>query len=73
MHKTVAEYEKSDRSYAEVHQVFHNDVASVFRAGEAGLDHGEARLHEENEADADEYPEEVSLGQRGVYLGQVGR
>ncbi len=38
---------------AEVHQVLHQDVARVLRAGEAGFDHCEACLHPENERRAD--------------------
>ncbi len=34
---------------AEVHQVFHQDIAGVFGPGEAGLAHGEARLHEKDQ------------------------
>ena len=55
-HQAVAEQEEHHRSNAEVHQVFHNNVARVLGAGEAGLHHGEAALHEKHEDRTDQEP-----------------
>ena len=73
VHQSVAEDEKRDRTEAEVEQVFHDDVACVFCAGEARFDHREARLHKEDEADADKHPDKIAFGQVCVDVGQCRR
>ena len=56
-HQRIAEQRKDDRPDAEVHEVLHDDVAGVFCPGKAGLHHGEARLHPEDERRAYQKPE----------------
>ena len=46
-HDAEAENPEDRRAEREVHQVLHNDVAGILCSGEAGLNHCEARLHEE--------------------------
>ena len=41
---------------AEVHEVFHQDIAGVFGAGKAALHHGKARLHPEHQSGSDQEP-----------------
>ena len=55
-HQTVTEEDKDNGPDAEVHQILHDDVARVLRTGEAGLHHGKAALHEENQNRADKKP-----------------
>ncbi len=52
-HEAESQQHEDDGSDAEVHQVLHDDVACILGAGEARLDHGEARLHEKDERCAD--------------------
>ena len=44
---------------AEIHQVFHQDIAGVLGSCEACLAHGKARLHEENQGRAQQDPDGV--------------
>ena len=56
-HERVSQQGEHHGSDAEVHKVLHNDVAGIFGSGKAGLHHGEARLHPENQRRADQKPE----------------
>lgn len=47
IHQAITQQNKNTGADAEVHQVFHQDVARVFCAGKAGLHHCEAALHKE--------------------------
>ena len=40
------------RADTEIHQIFHNDIASVFRSGKARFHHGKARLHPKHQGSA---------------------
>lgn len=58
-HKPEADEPEEDRAEGEVDEVLHEDVGGVLGAGEAGLDHSEARLHEEHEHCREEHPDGV--------------
>lgn len=48
-HQAEAQQPVDRRADAEVHEIFHEDVACVLGPGEAGLAHGEARLHQKDQ------------------------
>ena len=48
-HQAEAQQPVDRRADAEVHQVLHENVARVLGPGEAGLAHGEARLHQKDQ------------------------
>ena len=58
-HDAEADKPETGDADAEVHQVFHQDIAGVFGPGEAGLAHGEARLHEKDQRCAQQHPNGV--------------
>ena len=55
--KPGAEQYENDGAEAEVEQVFHDDVACVFGAGESRFHHGKPCLHEPDEDSADQEPD----------------
>ena len=55
-HQPVAEQEEHHCPNAEIHQVFHNNVACVLSPGEAGLYHGETALHKKHQNRTDQKP-----------------
>ena len=58
-HQAEADNPERDGADAEIHEVLHDDVAGIFRTRQAGLDHREAWLHEEDECSAEENPDRV--------------
>ena len=52
-HQTEAEENENNGSDAEIHQVFHDDVAGVLGACKSGLDHCETSLHPEHQCSSD--------------------
>ena len=58
-HGAEADKPEARGADAEVHQVFHQDIAGVFGPGEAGLAHGEARLHEKDQRCVQQHPNGV--------------
>ena len=52
--------EANDNEYhgadAEVHEVFHNDVAGIFGTGKTGLNHGKSCLHPKNQCRSNQEP-----------------
>ena len=65
-HQAEAQENEHHGPDAEVHQVFHDDVARVLGPGEAGLDHGKAGLHKEHKGGADQEPDAEHLGAYGL-------
>ena len=58
-HQAEAQQPVDRRADAEVHEIFHEDVACVLGPGEAGLAHGEARLHQKDQRRAYQDPDGV--------------
>jgi hypothetical protein len=58
----VAHGEERHGAGAEVHQVLHHDVADALGPGEAGLDEGEAGLHEDHQRGAHDDEDVVQVG-----------
>ena len=54
--QSETDQDKDHGADTEVHQVFHDNVASVLRPGEACLHHCESRLHPEYQCRADQKP-----------------
>ena len=52
------------RADAEVHQVFHQNIAGVFRPGKARFTQRKACLHEEYQGSAHQYPNRVDRTKR---------
>jgi hypothetical protein len=48
-HDTETQNPERYRTYAEIHQIFHDDVAGVLGPGETRLNHRETRLHKKNQ------------------------
>ena len=55
-HQPKPEQGEYDRADAEIHQVFHDNVACVFRSRKSRFHHGKACLHEENQRRTDQVP-----------------
>ena len=60
-HEGVADEEVADEAEAEDGEVRRHHVGGVLGTAEAGLDQGEAGLHEDDEHGADDDPEQVGL------------
>ena len=75
-HEGVADQEEGDEADAEDGEVRRHDVGGVLGAAEAGLDQGEAGLHEDDEDGTDDDPEQVDLlaekGDRFSFLLRAG-
>ena len=61
-HQGVTQEGKDDGANAEVHQVFHDDVAGVLCSCKARLNHCEACLHKEHQCSSYEEPYTEGLG-----------
>ena len=55
-HQAESNQPEHRRADAEVHQVFHQDVAGIFGTSEARFTHRKARLHEEDHRGAQQHP-----------------
>ena len=58
-HDAEACQPKGNGAEGKIHQVFHDDVARIFGACQAGLHHRKARLHEEYQRRAQQHPNGV--------------
>ena len=65
-HDAKPENPENRRAERKVHQVFHDDIACIFRTGEAGLDHCKARLHKKDERRSDQRPADVNRRRKVV-------
>ena len=72
-HQTEADKPEKERAEGEVDEVLHQDVSGVLRAGEASLDHCEARLHEEDEHCCEEHPDGVDASCKVADRAEGGR
>ena len=61
-HQACAEQPENRGAQAEVHEVFHNNIACILCTGEARLDHAEACLHEEYKCCAQQRPRGINRG-----------
>ena len=85
-HEREADQEEADEAEAEDGEVGAHHVSSVLGPAEAGLDQGEAGLHEDHQGGADDDPEQVAgldgvigggadgveVVGRGLFLGERG-
>ncbi len=72
--KRVADEEEADEAEAEDGEVRRHDVGGVLGPAEAGLDEGEAGLHEDHQDGADDDPQQVDLSaERGGRVSGVLR
>ena len=55
-HQTVTDQDKDNGPDTKVHQVLHDDVSGVFRAGKSCFHHGKSALHKENQNRTDQEP-----------------
>ena len=58
-HEAEAHDPECGRAQCKIHDVFHDDVASVFSAGQACLAHGKPRLHEKDQCGSQQHPDGV--------------
>ena len=58
-HQAETENPVNRGAESKVHQVFHNNIAGVFRPGKAGLHHSETRLHEKHQRRSKQRPNGV--------------
>mmetsp|Transcript_15676 Transcript_15676/g.51018 ORF Transcript_15676/g.51018 Transcript_15676/m.51018 type:complete len:279 (-) Transcript_15676:92-928(-) len=68
----VARRPEPRRADARVHEVLEQDVLRILRADGPGAQHGEARLHQEDEDAAVEEPVNVGAGRDGVITDECG-
>ena len=67
-HQAESEQNKHNGADAEVHQIFHYDIAGVFGPCESAFDHREAALHKEYKRSPDQKPyTEYALRNGGKY------
>lgn len=58
-HEAEAEEPEENRPQSEIHEVLHDDIAGVFGPRQARFQHGETRLHEEDQGRTEENPNRV--------------
>ena len=64
--QTESDDNKHDCPDAEIHQIFHQNIAGVLRPREAGLHHGKPGLHPEDQRRTDQKPNPVYLSMDGI-------
>ena len=58
-HNAETNKPETGRTDAEVHQVFHQNIAGVLGSGKSGLTHGKTCLHKEHQGGTEQHPNRV--------------
>ena len=73
-HKAKTEEPKENSPQRKVHEILHDDIASVLSPRQARFQHGKTRLHEEDQGSAEKNPNRIDRGipARSSICGQSG-